>query len=213
MGPADEAPGPAPHRVLVEVGRHRGGDDRGHRHGQQLGEDVERCRQPDDQGRVVGRVDGDPGRGVAAGVGLRARDRKERPRPASLGAGIQGPQVALPNVARLDRAPVVEPRVAAQVEGVDRPCARHLPALGEAGLQPALGVELRQVIEQQGDDFAGRDIGGERRVERPRIVVEVVVQGSRITGFGAGQEGQEGQGTEAGQLGGTGGGGEGAPPR
>ena len=48
------------------------------------------------------------------------------------------------------------------------------PAIGKAGQQFAVGIELRQTIEQQRDHLARRHISGQRRIERAGIVAFVV---------------------------------------
>jgi hypothetical protein len=39
----------------------------------------------------------------------------------------------------------------------------HLPALGQSWSELTLGIELGEVVEQEGHDFAGRDVGRESR--------------------------------------------------
>jgi hypothetical protein len=63
---------------------------------------------------------------------------------------------------RLRRGPAVRrgSALGAEVEGVVRPGGIHLPGLGEAGHQPALDIELGQVVEEERVHFTGGDVGG-----------------------------------------------------
>src|SRR5229473_5013192 len=48
------------------------------------------------------------------------------------------------------------------------------PTIGKAGQQFAVGIELRQTVEQQRDHLARRHICGQRRIERTWVVGFVV---------------------------------------
>src|SRR5205823_1926385 len=71
------------------------------------------------------------------------------------------------------------------------------PTIGKAGQQFAVGIELRQTIEQLRDHLARRHIGRQRRIERARIVAFVVDESPQLFSAGlrlAGGDDREEQG-------------------
>ena len=136
-----------------------------------------------------------PGHGLrlAGGVLARALDRKERPLPARLGARSERPEDRGPHVAGADRPAVVERGAGPEVEGVHRAGRVGLPAGGEAGLELRLGVELDQVVEQQGHHLAALHVVGERGVERRGIGAHVVGEppSGRLAAHRAGGDGDQ----------------------
>jgi hypothetical protein len=198
MGPRDEAPGAASDWGLIKVLRCRRRHHGGHRHGKELGEDVERLGQREDDGRIVGHRNAGnvprlPGRELA-----RAFDRKERPLPAAARRGVERAPHRGPHVARADRSPVVERRIGSKMKGVDGAGPVALPPGRDPRLQLPIGVELDQVVEQQGHDFAALDVVRERGIERRRVGAFVVREPA--TGRPLADRTAGGQEHEAGQM-------------
>src|SRR3954470_3149388 len=54
------------------------------------------------------------------------------------------------------------------------------PTIGECGEKFAVRIELRETVEQQRHHFARRHIGGERGVERARVVRLVIDESPRL---------------------------------
>jgi hypothetical protein len=61
-----------------------------------------------------------------------------------------------------------------QVKGVGPACRVRFPRSGEPRSQLGIGIELGEVVEEQRNDLTSRDVSGERRIQRPRIIREVV---------------------------------------
>src|SRR5215210_1774973 len=73
--------------MLVEVGSCRSWDDRGHRHGEKLGKDIQRLLESEDHSRIVGDAQALELLVLAVGKGAGAKDRIEWPAPATGRAG------------------------------------------------------------------------------------------------------------------------------
>src|SRR6266540_2555190 len=100
-----------------------------------------------------------------------------RARPSAKSAAprrIQHPQQRAFYIRGDERTAVMKGDTGAQMEDVALGGSIGGPAVGQSGQQLAVGVELRQPVEQQRHHFAGRHVGGECRIERARIVRLVV---------------------------------------
>ncbi len=88
--------------------------------------------------------------------------------------GVQHPQEGALDIRRHDGATVVKADTRPQVKDVTLACAVCRPAVGQAGQQPAVAIELCESVEQQSDHLACGHVGGQCRVERAGIVALVV---------------------------------------
>ena len=163
--PAHELPGAAADRMLVEVLRRGARHHGGHRHGEELGEDVERLGQGEDDRRVVRHLDSLDPLGLTLGIGPRAFDRKERPLPPAPGPGVERSEHRAAHLPGTDRPAVVEGGAFPQMEGVDRARAVRLPPGCESRTEPGVGVELDQVVEQQRHHLTRLHVAGDGRVQ------------------------------------------------
>ena len=148
---------------------------------------------------VVRHGDARHGLRLACGVLARALDRKQRPLAARLGAGIERPEDGGPHVPGVDRPAVVKRGAGPEVEGVHGAGRVALPAGREPGPELPLGVELDQVVEQQGYHLAALHVVGERRVERRGIGALIVSETSsrRLAADRAGGDGEQHAGEQA----------------
>ena len=177
MRPGDEPPGPAPDRRLVEARRRRRRHDGRHRHRQELGKDVERlgqgearswCRRAPRCPSTVRALPAAYSRAPWIGKSghWRARLRGRGRAPGAIEARTSR---------GADRPAVVERGAGPEVEGVDRAASSRVSQrVARPGLEPAVGVELDQVVEQQRDDLAALHVGGQRGVERRGVGAQVV---------------------------------------
>ena len=69
------------------------------------------------------------------------------------------------NVAGHERSSVMERDPGPQVKDVALAFAITSPTVRQRGEEPAVGVELREPVEQKGDHLARRYVGGECRIE------------------------------------------------
>ena len=79
----------------------------------------------------------------------------------------------------------MEAGILPEVEGVAPARGVRLPGPGQPRNQLGIGVELRQVVEQECHELTGRHVGGQGRVQRSGIVAEEVIQAHPIGPVGA----------------------------
>src|SRR4051794_25542437 len=79
----------------------------------------------------------------------------------------------------------MKPGIPAEMEGVAPARSVRIPGPRQARHQASVSIELRQIVEQQGNHLTGWYIGGQSRVQRSRIVCKKVVQARAIAAVDA----------------------------
>ena len=74
------------------------------------------------------------------------------------------------------------------MKGIDPAIGTGFPAARQSWFQLRIGIELGEVVEQKGNDLSGGNVGGQGGIQRPGIVAEIVVEGTRTPWSRAGGE-------------------------
>ena len=179
MFPRDEAPRSGADGSLAEGGGYGRRHDRRDGHREELRENRQRLGQRERDRGVPQDLDA----AHIARASVRefggSRDRQQRPHPPAMRRGIEDAPEGAFNIRGDQRSPVMKADAGTKMEDVPLSFSIGRPAVGEAGQEPAIGVELRESVEEQRHHLARRHVGGECRVERARIVGLVIDEAAR----------------------------------
>ena len=91
-------------------------------------------------------------------------------RPSALRLRIEHPLESGDDVSCPEGSAVVELYACSEVKGVSHPVSGNVPRARETGYHLRVGSEAHEAVEDVADGSAGGNIGGERGVERARVV-------------------------------------------